>query len=168
MSSFLTTALSNVYTFGGKDYTAFSEDDIPPTGFADLFYYRKSGGDYFQYFDLADYFTLDGPMVGEYTFLKDNVPAGTSFNSANFTGSVSGLPISVYIKTTITEKGVSATLGGEVFSDVIKVTYEYFENSTPDTPAVTEEKWYAKGIGLIYYDSDFYGGVIQIGRHTVL
>jgi hypothetical protein len=165
--SLLTTALSGVYTFAGNDYTAFSEDDIPPTGAADLFYYRKSGGDYFQYFDLSDYFTLDGPMVGEYIFLKDNVAQGTTFKSADFTGSISGIPISVYIQTTIKEKGVSATVGGEVFDDVIKVTYDYFESSTPGTPAVTEEKWFAKGVGLIYYISDFYGGSLQIGRHTV-
>jgi len=107
-------------------------------------------------------------MVGEYTFLKDYVAAGNTFRSADFTGTVSGIPITVYIQTTITQKSVSATIGSETFNDVIKVTYEYYEASSPGTPAVTEEKWFAKGVGLIYYDSDFYGGTIQIGRHNVL
>jgi hypothetical protein len=166
--SFLTTVLPNTYTFGGQDYSGFSEDDIPPTGNNDIFYYRKSGGDYFQYVDLADYFTLDGPAAGEFIFLKDNVAQGTTFKSPDFTGSVSGIPISVYIQVTIKEKSVPATIGSEIFSDVIKVTYEYFDNTSPGTPSVTEEKWFAKGVGLIYYDSQFYGGIVQIGRYTVL
>ncbi|MEP6596026.1 MAG: hypothetical protein ABJA71_08760 [Ginsengibacter sp.] len=166
--SFLTTVLPNAYTFGGKDYTAFSEDDIPPSGNNDTFFYRKSGGDYFQYFDLANYFTLDGSVAGEYVFLKDNVVAGTTFKSQDFTASVAGIPITIYIQGTITEKGVSETIGAETFNDVIKVSYEYFDSTSPGTPSVTEEKWFAKGIGLIYYNSDFYGGVVQIGRHAVL
>ena len=164
--SFLTTVLPNVYTFGGKEYTGFSEDDIPPSGSPDIFYYRKSAGDYFQYFDLSDYFDdLDGSVVGEYIFLKDNVAAGTTFNSPDFTGTTNGIPVTVYIKVTITEVGVAATVGSQNFDDVIKVTYEYFINGSSDFPP--EEKWFAKGVGLVYYDSFFWGEIVQVGRYTV-
>jgi len=164
--SFLTTVLPTMYTFGGKDYTAFSEDDIPPSGFPDIFYYRKLDGDYFQYFDLSDYFSdLDGSVAGEYIFLKDNVAEGTTFNSPDFTGTSNGIPVTVYIKVTITAKGVAATVGSQDFNDVIKVTYEYFVNGASAFPP--EEKWFAKGVGLIYYDSFFWGEIVHIGSYTV-
>jgi len=168
--SFLTTALPNMYSFGGKNYTAFAEDDIPPSGFPDTFYYRKSGGDYFEYFDLSNYFSdVDNPVVGEYIFLKDNVPAGTTFNSPDFAGTASGVAFSIYIQVTITAKAVAATVGSQTFPDVIKVTYKYLPTGSPPgtTPLLTEEKWFAKGVGLIYYDSEVFAAISEIGRYTV-
>jgi len=164
--SSLTTVLPNAYSFGSNQYVGFANDDIPPSGFPDTAYYRKASGDYFQYIDLANYFQFDNPVTGEFIFLKDNVAAGTSFQSQNFTGTVGGVPITGYVQVTITETGVAATVGSLNFPDVIKVTYSYFYSLTPGVPVASEEKWFAKGIGMVYYN-DIFGDVFNIGRYTV-
>ena len=53
-----------------------------------------------------------------------------------------------FIDTTISAKAVPATIGTLIFSDVIKVTYQYF--LSPAIPVATEERWFARGVGLIY------------------
>jgi hypothetical protein len=166
--SALITAVPYAPTIAGNVYSTFTADDLAPSGFPDSFYYRKSAGSYYEYIDLNNYFTLDQPAKGEYVFLKDNVGPGTSFDSPNFTVISSGISATLYIKTTITEKAVSATIGGVTFPDVIKVQYGYFiaEQSTT-TPQFTEEKWFAKNVGLVYYNSFFLGDVLQVGKYTV-
>ncbi len=118
---------------------ALDADALPPSGFPDTSYFRKSGSDYFEYMDPSNIFPFDDSNPQEYIFLKDNVAAGTTFQSPNFTGTVLGIPATAYIKMTIIEKGVAATVGTLNFSDVIKVKYEYFISTIPGT--VTEERW---------------------------
>ena len=52
---------------------------------------------------------------------------------------------------TLFEKATTPTTSGSVTSsDVLKVRYEYFVTFAPATPFFTEERWFAKSIGLIY------------------
>ncbi len=66
---------------------------------------------------------------------------------------------------TIIEKGVAATVGTLNFSDVIKVRYEYFLSILPGT-AATEERWFARDVGLIHDNIDN-TDIFNIGRYTV-
>ncbi len=52
---------------------------------------------------------------------------------------------------TLFEKATTPTTSGNVTSsDVLKVRYEYLLTTAPTTPFYSEERWFAKNIGLIY------------------
>ena len=139
---------------GGKSYSTFTVDNIPASGSPDSLYYRKPGGDYIEYFNTQKFFGFDSPGTPpnvEYIFLKDNVVQGTTWQSPNITGLSGGVSYTIFIKMTLFEKATTPTTSGSVTSsDVLKVRYEYFVTSAPATPFFTEERWFAKGIGLIY------------------
>ncbi len=160
-------------TVGSTTYSTFTVDDIPASGSPDSLYFRKPGGDYYEYFNTQEFFGFDGPGTPpnvEYIFLKDNVPQGTTWNSPNMVGSSGGTSYTLFIKMTLYEKATTPVTSGVVTSsDVLKVRYEYFVTSVPTTPFYTEERWFAKNIGLIY--TSFYDGtntdIYNIGRYQV-
>ncbi len=158
---------------GAKTYTTFTVDDIPASGSPDSLYFRKPGGDYYEYFNTQVFFGLDrpgAPPFVEYIFLKDNVPQGTTWNSPNIIGTYRGTSYTLFIKMTLYEKATTPITSGLVTSsDVLKVRYEYFDTIAPATPFVTEERWFAKNIGLIY--NSFTDGtntnIYNIGKYQV-
>jgi hypothetical protein len=152
-------------TFGGNFYSTFTADDIPPSGFPDTFYFRKSEGDYFEYFDASNYFLFDAPVFAEFIFLTENEPVGSVIFSPIFNGTYSGIPASGHIEVTIIEKGVPATVGTRNFSDVIKVTYDFYSSVIPNTSLITVERWYARGVGLVYQNDSV--DILNVGRYTV-
>jgi len=139
-----------------------------PTIAIDSFYYRKPGGDYYEYINYTSLLGFDTKVAGEFIFLKDNVPAGTTWNSPTINGSVSGVPISGYAKMTLLEKAVPVTIGTYNFPDVIKVKYEYFLAGAA-APSYTIERWFAKNTGEIYNSSksDLSTIVYQIADYQV-
>jgi len=137
-------------TFDNKDYQTIARYDVPNFNNAiDSFYYRKPGGDYYQFMNYSTLLGFDNIVTGEFIFLKDNVAAGTTWNSPTISGTILGVPISGYAKMTILEKAVPVTIASFDFPDVIKVKYEYFLLNAP-VPAYTMERWFAKNIGEIY------------------
>lgn len=136
-------------TFGGNVYNTIGAYNVPPAVAFDSSYYRKPGGDYYQYAIYSNYLPFDQTVSGEYIFLKDNVPSGTSWTSPNITGSFNGTSITANIKMTILAKAVPVTIGTFNFPDVIKVKYEYFVVGSP-TPLETDERWFAKNVGEIH------------------
>ncbi len=142
-------ALSYTPTFGSNTYSTLAQYDVPPSGATDSNYYRKPGGDYYQYLNYSDFFGFDQPVFGEYIFLKDNVASGTTWNSPDITGNLLGIPITVNIKMTIVAKAVSVTVGNFTFPDVIKMKYEYFVAGNP-TVLGTAERWFASNVGEIH------------------
>ncbi|MEO9021437.1 MAG: hypothetical protein ABI237_01710 [Ginsengibacter sp.] len=147
------TSINYSPTKGGKVYQAFQET-ISDHSVTDSFYYRKPGGDYYQYANFSNYFGFDQYVGSEFIFLKDNVGVSATWNSPTINGSISGIPISGYIKMTILAKGVPVTsIPQFTFPDVIKVQYEYFINGIP-TPILTQQRWFAKNSGEIYFSSD--------------
>ena len=144
-----TSVIGYAPTFGSNTYNTIAAYDQPPLAAYDSSYYRKPGGDYYQYAIYSnDLPIFDQPVAGEYIFLKDNVAVGTTWSSPNITGTASGIPITANIKMTILEKG-AVTLGTFNFPDVIKVKYEYFLAGSP-TSLQTGERWFAKNVGEIY------------------
>ncbi len=144
--------------FGGETYNTIAAYDVPFTNAFDSLYYRKPGGDYYQYLDYTNYIPFDQSVSGEFIFLKDNVPSGTTWLSPNVNGNIGGLPLSGFVKMTILAKGVSVSIGNLNFQDVIKVQYEYFITGVP-IAVETDERWFANNAGEIH--SSFNTGVTQ-------
>ena len=170
--SFLIKVTPVIKTITGNQYNVFTEDNIPPSGAPDSLFYRKGAGLYYENFNTQAYFGFDSPGTPpdvEYIFLKDNVPVGTTWQSSNFTGIQSGTSYTIFIKMTLVEKAVTATSGNVTSTDVDKVKYEYFVTVAPGTPFYVEERWFARGIGLIY--NSFSNGsttdIYKIGRYQV-
>lgn len=155
-------------TFAGSVYSTFTTDLIPPSGLPDSGYYRKPGGDYYQYFNYSNYIPFDQPVDGELIFLKDNVAVGTTWQSPNISGSISGVPFAAYIKMTLLEKGVPVTIGTFNFPDVIKVKYEYFVVGS-SVVVETDNRWFARNVGEIFFDFDdgTNSAAYEIGRYQV-
>lgn len=147
-----TKVMAYTPTFSGNQYNSLNTNSIPPNVVSDTEYYRKSGSDYYQFVDFANVLPFDSPVLGEYIFLKDNVPSGTSWQSADFSGSVAGVPVTFNIKMIILAKNFPANIGSKNFTDVIKIKYEYYLSTDPTTPVATEERWFARGAGLIHDD----------------
>ncbi|MDP4283867.1 MAG: hypothetical protein Q8891_05555 [Bacteroidota bacterium] len=160
-------------TINGKSYNTITQSNLlSPATVTDSFYYRKPGGDYYQYITYSSQFGFDNPVSGEFIFLKDNVPAGTTWQSDPISGTSGGIAISMYAKMTILAKAVPATVGGFNFPDIIKVKYEYYVSVQGNPPAIayTMERWFAKNSGEIYYrlsdsSTDIY--LYQIGKFIV-
>src|SRR4030095_12422932 len=99
MDTLFTNVISQTLSALGSTYNIFMFN--VGSGADTLGYFRKSSGDYYQYMDMGFFFQLDHDLWGEYIFLKDNVAAGTSWNSGvftdTFTDTTSGstVPISV-------------------------------------------------------------------------
>ena len=158
---------------GGNNYSTFTVDNIPASGSPDSLYYRKPGGDYIEYFNTQAFFGFDSPGTPpnvEYIFLKDNVAQGTTWNSPNITGLSGGMSYTIFIKMTLFEKATTPTTSGSVTSsDVLKVRYEYFVTAAPATPFFTEERWFARSIGLIYnsFNDGTNTDIYHVGGHQV-
>ncbi|MEO6583103.1 MAG: hypothetical protein ABIO05_02195, partial [Ferruginibacter sp.] len=171
--SFIVTATGRSKTIGGMSYTVFSTDTLPASGSPFESYYRKPGILYYENLETAD-FGFDAGTLSvanfEYIFLNDTAKVGDTSRSPSFTGKVGTVTYTDYLKTTILAKG-SAVSGGVTYPDVIKVKYEYYESSPTSAPAIylTEERWFAKGIGLIYnsFKAGNNGITYALGRYKV-
>lgn len=134
-------------TLGGQQYSTMRI----VTGGTDSIYYRKDGGNYFEYLDLGAVLGFDQYIGTEFIFLKDNAGVSETWNSPVINGTIGGNAASAYIRMTILEKSVMVTsIPDFVFPDVIKVKYEYFINNQP-SPVMTQERWFARNAGEIYF-----------------
>jgi hypothetical protein len=139
--------------FGSTTYGTIAAYN-PPTALAvDSFYYRKPGGDYYEYVDYSNYISFDTKVIGEFIFLKDNVANGTTWSSPNVSGTIGGIPVTAFIKMTILAKAVPITVGTFNFPNVIEVKYEYFLTGVP-IAVKTDERWFAKNVGEIHDSID--------------
>jgi len=140
-------------------YNIFMETDgtAPPTGDSSG-YFRKNGGDYFEYFDLAS-IGADNTDWVEYIFLKDNQPAGSSWTSPGWTNSIAGTPITFRFKDSIDQKDITITnqmtsTGSADYQNVIVIVerIQVFSGGIwfDATPIFGYFKsYFARGIGLI-------------------
>jgi hypothetical protein len=135
--------------FGSTTYNSIAGYNIPSSTASDSFYYRKPGGDYYEYVNYSSYIPFDQQVSGEFIFLKDNVANLTTWVSPNITGTIGGIPVTAFIKMTILAKAVPVTVGTFNFPDVIEVKYEYFVTGNP-VALRTDERWFAKNVGEIH------------------
>lgn len=135
----------------------------------DTSYYRKSGGDYLQWFDYGEWLGQDDPASIEYTMLKDNVPVGTNWKSADLQGTYQGVPENYRLSHTILQKDVAVTItsstGTVTYPNVIVVDQNVEEETSPGVwqPLLNRHKhfYYARGVGMIKYESVLSSGNIS-------
>jgi hypothetical protein len=113
-------------------------------------YYLKSGSDYYQFANFA----VANQKV-ELLYLKDNVNPGLSWDQT-ISITVPGLPTATATLTNkVEEKGISYTVGGKTYSNVIRVKSTIGAITIPGLPTaiipITDiNSYYAAGIGRIY------------------
>ena len=169
--SFQIVSTAGRQTISNQQYNVFMMDS------SDSLFYRKGGGIYYENFSAESLFGVAGtPPNIEYKFLDETVAQGATWPSPSFTVSDPGPPAvtyTVYLKMTLLAKSVSATSGSVTSTDVMKVRYDYYASTTGVPAAVffTEERWFAKGKGLIYNSFDDKSGspvqVYNVGRYQV-
>ena len=107
----LQKVISQTFSSSGNTYNIFMHTDDASLGFDTAGYYRRSGGDYYQFTEMGSYLGFDSNYVWmEFIFLKDNQVAGTTWNSNQFVLTDSGAPFTLRIAFTILTKGYSTTV----------------------------------------------------------
>lgn len=110
---------------------------------------------------------LTGTQTGyEFIILKDNIAVGQSWNgtytqTTSFTG-IPSITLTINYTGTILAKNVSATVDGETYNDVIKVSL--VQNTLmPGAPPTTinSEYWFAKDVGVIKSISNDSGTIYE-------
>jgi hypothetical protein len=166
VDSLLIRAKPGTVTIGGNAFTTFegtfNQAGTPP--FQDMDSYRKSAGNYYKYTDLRDYFGFDASQKVEFIFIKDDQPAGVSWTTAAYSGTVGGVALKVRIKFTIRQKDVNtlvttSLLGGITYQNTIVVEERYEVDWGNGIFVPTDDyflDYYARNIGWImdeYYES---------------
>ena len=140
---------ANSKTFGPNSYKIFERKDMgTPT---DSFFNRKNGGLYYQYID-GNLGVLTNPINKEYLVLDSNLAVNATW-TANFGPNVAmGFPLSnIRVDAQILGKGETQTVASILYNNVIRVKYIYTATVlfVGDVPVAEEERWFARGIGVI-------------------
>lgn len=130
-------------------------------------YYNVTGNDYYQFQNIVIPPTLDTSI--EALYLKDNGSIGTNW-SQNLTVSIAPPPfpaITVTFTSSITGTGLTKTVNGITYNDVISV------GTTLTAPGLTItsdiQNFYARNIGLIQGDYNIdISGVASVHNQTLL
>lgn len=152
---------NNIFTINTDSYNLFTSSN---SAAVDSLFFRKVTGEYHQFGDMDIAGVASNVVPADYIFLKDNVPAGTSWESPVGNAIVNSVSVNLKLTFTITGKSVNVTIGNVVFKDVIKVTTaEQVQLPAGYTTVLTYETWYAKGVGIINLTAaaPFYGYQVQ-------
>jgi hypothetical protein len=156
--SLLVYALANTITALGNTYTIFMQRDgvLPEPDSSG--YYRKAGGNYHRYVNLQTYFGFDNPQWVDFIFLKDDQPAGHTWTTAAYSGTIGGTPFMLRIKFTIVQKDVTVpvtTSTGTVNHPntiVVDEKYEMFDGAAwipLDMTIGYFKDYYSRNVGWI-------------------
>ena len=114
-----------------------------------------------------------GAGVFERIYLKDDAAAGTSWKQ-DFSVTIPGNPLAlpVTVTNTISEKGITRTVNGTNYTDVIHVTTNISSTFIPAGLTTNINSYYAKNYGLIEnstkVDLDFLGFTQNVDIGTKL
>ena len=155
--SLLIYVIAPTKLINGNTYNIFFYNDgVPPV---DTFgYYRRSGGDYFEWIDMGSYVGLDDPLWMEWTFLKDNLTTGGTWTSAQFTGPYTDQggttsTLTLRWEFSITGQNIPVTVNGTPYTNVIQVKQELKQQvGTSWVLAAYFDCYYARDKGLIKQD----------------
>jgi hypothetical protein len=136
-------------TFAPNTYKIFEVKNMgTPT---DSIYNRKNGGKYYQYID-GNLGVLTNPINKEYLVLDSSLPVNSTW-TANFGPNVAmGFPLSnIRVDAKILAKAETQTVATIVYNNVIRVKYTYTATAIGlgDVPVAEEERWFARGFGVI-------------------
>jgi hypothetical protein len=150
----LFTATSNNVTISGNSYRPFR---VSSGTNSDSLYYRKdNNGTYYEYGSIDFLGVLD--TVGtniDYAFLKDNVAANTTWESAEVYAESNGVKGKAKAKFTIAGKDIQQTINGALVDSIIKVTREILFKPTAGATFSSVNSMnahYAKNKGLLLAD----------------
>ncbi|MBK7308221.1 MAG: hypothetical protein IPI88_15150 [Chitinophagaceae bacterium] len=140
---------TNSKTFGTNSYKIFEIKNMgTPT---DSVFNRKNGGLYYQYID-GNLGVLTNPINKEYLVLDSNAAINATW-TANFGPNVAmGFPLSnIRVDAQILAKGETQTIASTTYNNVIRVKYTYTATviGLGDIPVAEEQRWFARGIGVI-------------------
>ncbi|MEO8412239.1 MAG: hypothetical protein ABI472_01210 [Ginsengibacter sp.] len=139
-SDYTLSSTSRDSSINGKSYHVFTISNGSNQ------YLYNNGNDYYQ-FDSLPVDLSAAPF--ERLYLKDNAALGTNWIQS-LTVSISGNPIPVILKYTIEEKGISRTVNGMTYSDVIHVSTSISSSLIPPASFSNNiNSYYAKKYGLI-------------------
>ena len=141
-SDYTVTSTAKDSSINGKSYHVYN------LSYGKNQYLNISGNDYYQFDSLP---TGLGTTTFERLYLKDNVNVGTGW-SQSLTVTVPGIPIPVPVTLNyqIAEKGISRTVNGHNYSDVIHVSATISSSLIPSANLNTSiNSYYAKRYGLI-------------------
>ena len=155
--SLLIYVIAPTKTINGNTYNIFFYNDgVPPV---DTFgYYRRSGGDYFEWIDMGSYVGLDDSYWMEWTFLKDNLTTGGTWTSAQFSGPYTDQggntsTLTLRWEFSITGQNIPVTVNGTPYTNVIQVKQELRQLvGTSWVLAAYFDCYYARDKGLIKQD----------------
>jgi hypothetical protein len=164
ISDTVRTTVTNYYAtdpITGYTYSIFFTTS---PSYTQNYYYRKDGnGNYFEYGQL-----VDSSTAIDYTFLKDNVPVGSFWESPEVTTTMTGVS-KAKVHFTIAALNTTYTLNGVAIPNVIKVQedYMYFVNGAYQT-TITDFSYYGKGVGWLATDYPSHSSYnYDILRYTV-
>ncbi len=167
-SSYTRTSTSRDSSINSKAYHVFTRSDGGPNE-----YYSLTGNDYYTFQNLPTDF---GGSAVETIYLKSNAAINTSWTQT-YTVSSSGVPLTVNLINTIAETGVSKTVNGIAYTDVIHVTTaitaSVFGMPIPASGLTSDiQSYYAKKTGLIQssykINIDYSGIVSKTDQLTIL
>ena len=159
--------IASTLTANANVYNIFLQNDgiTPPPDSSG--YYRRAGGDYFEYLDYGSFVGYDNPAWAEYIMLKDNVGINTNWKTPplGVSGTVTGTPIKTRFSYTILQKDVPITITTSIlpavtYQNVIVVEEKLEAEVTPgiwqdltSTINYYGKSYYARGIGLIKFEA---------------
>ena len=152
-----TIVTGDTKTFGGKTYSVFIYSDYKFLYYDSLFYRKDAAsGSYYEYYsDSVNIFGFDTARAVEYTFLKDNVSAGTTWTTGDINGTITDAngkhAVVARIDGKLLEKATSVSVGGKTYNDVLKVQLSYMLGAGVAVEAFRIEEWFARGVGLVKY-----------------
>lgn len=150
----------------GNTFKIFMETDDASSGFDSSGYYRKSGGDYYEFRDIGTLWGLDNPQWVDYIFLKDNIAAGTAWQSTGYSGTVLGSPITFRLNYNIGQKNVNITVNSVTYPNTIVVEerVDVFVSGTWQDATSSlgyYKSYYSRDVGLIRYEYILPGGAVS-------
>ena len=140
-NNYILTSTNRDTSIGSKMYHVFTNS---AAGLSE--YYNVSGADYYNYRSLSANL---GNSKLEILYLKDNQTEGSTWQQTS-TLDVSGLTIPVTINNKIEEKGISRSVNGITYQDVIHVSSTISSDAIPSAKLVTDiHNYYAPKVGVI-------------------
>lgn len=155
--SLLRKVIPDTHAALGNNYNIFMIAQDVNFGFDSSGYYRKAGGDYFEYVDITGLWGFDNEVWLEYIFLKDNVAVNTAWQSDPFMA-VSGVNSGVLrLNYKVAQKDVDIVVKGVTYNNTIVVEERLdrqigtnWEDTSPQSGYF--KSYYARNIGLIKQD----------------
>jgi hypothetical protein len=156
--SILRKVITPTKTALGNAFNIFMITDDAASGFDSSGYYRKAGGDYYEFVDMGAFWGFDNSFWVEYVFLKDNVAAGVSWQSAAYTGVAGAQSLQFRLNYKVSQKDISVVVNGVTYTNVIVVDEKLDVNNMGTWVDVSDQvgyfkTYYARNIGMIKQES---------------